>query len=81
MMEHERWDRVFSATNLEMNQINDWLNLERQRSSSARVRLMGDDFCVVARQKQMQTRCELSMWKSWFVNVMTDWKSNSSRDH
>ena len=27
------------------------------------VRLVGDDFCVVARQKQMQTGCELSMWK------------------
>ena len=37
MMEHERWDRVFSATSLEMKQINDWLNLERARSSSARV--------------------------------------------
>ena len=24
----ERWDRVFSATSLEMKQINDWLNLE-----------------------------------------------------
>ena len=30
-------DRVFSPTNLEMKQINDWLNLERARSSSARV--------------------------------------------
>ena len=27
------------------------------------VRLVGDDFCVVARQKQMQTWCELSMWE------------------
>ena len=29
-----------------------------------RVRLVGDDFCMVARQKQIQTRCELSVWKS-----------------
>ena len=27
------------------------------------MRLVGDDFCVAARQKQMQTRCELSMWE------------------
>ena len=27
------------------------------------VRLVGDDFCVVARQKQIQTRCELSVWE------------------
>ena len=27
MMEHERWDRVFSATSLEMKQINDVENL------------------------------------------------------
>ena len=27
------------------------------------MRLVGDDFCVVARQKQMQTRCELTVWK------------------
>ena len=25
--------------------------------------LVGDDFCVAARQKQMQNRCELSMWE------------------
>ena len=28
------------------------------------VRLVGDDFCMVARQKQMHTGCELSVWKS-----------------
>ena len=28
------------------------------------VRLVGDDFSLVARQKQTQTRCELSVWKS-----------------
>ena len=27
------------------------------------MRLVGDDFCVAARQKQMQTRCELSVWE------------------
>ena len=27
------------------------------------VRLVGDDFCMVARQKQIQTGCELSVWK------------------
>ena len=27
------------------------------------VRLVGDDFCMVAGQKQMQTGCELSVWK------------------
>ena len=37
------------------------------------VRLVGDDFCVVARQKQIQTVCELSVWKSLVVNVLTDW--------
>ena len=40
---------------------------------SMSVRLVGADFCVVARQKQIQTGCELSVWKAWFVNVMTDW--------
>ena len=45
------------------------------------MRLVGDDFCVAARQKQMQTRCELTVWKVWSVNVMTDWKSNSSCIH
>ena len=29
------------------------------------VRLVGDDFCMVARQKQIQTGRELSMWKSF----------------
>ena len=28
------------------------------------VRLVGDDFCMVARQKQIQAGCELSVWKS-----------------
>ena len=28
------------------------------------VRLVGDDFCMVARQKQIQIGCELSVWKS-----------------
>ena len=28
------------------------------------VRLVGDDFCMAARQKQIQTGCELSVWKS-----------------
>ena len=28
------------------------------------VRLVGDDFCMVAQQKQIQTGCELSVWKS-----------------
>ena len=28
------------------------------------VRLVGDDFCVAARQKQIQTGCELSVWRS-----------------
>ena len=31
------------------------------------VRLVGDDLCMVARQKQMQTGCELSVWKSFVV--------------
>ena len=31
------------------------------------VRLVGDDFCVVARQKQIQTGCELSVWKRSLV--------------
>ena len=30
---------------------------------STSVRLVGDDFCMVARQKQIQTGCELSVWK------------------
>ena len=34
------------------------------------VRLVGDDFCMVARQKQIQTGCELS---ARFVKVFTDW--------
>ena len=37
------------------------------------VRLVGDDFCMVARQEQIQTGCELSVWESLVVNVMTDW--------
>ena len=36
------------------------------------MRFVGDDFCVAARQKQMQTRCELSMWDK-LVKVLTDW--------
>ena len=28
------------------------------------VRHVGNDFCVAAQQKQIQTRCELSVWKS-----------------
>ena len=36
---------------------------------STSVRLVGDDFCVVARQKQIQTRCELSVWKSLVCEV------------
>ena len=31
------------------------------------VRFVGDDFCMVARQKQIQTGCELSVWKSLVV--------------
>ena len=45
------------------------------------MRLVGDDFCVAARQKQMQTSASYQCGKSWFVNVMTDWKSNSSCIH
>ena len=33
------------------------------------MRLVGDDFCVAARQKQMQTRCELSMLSVWKSSV------------
>ena len=69
LMDHERWDNVFSATNLEM--------LYESGTSSqlvdTSVRLVGDDFCVAARQKQIQTVCELTVWKSLVVNVMTDW--------
>ena len=28
------------------------------------VRLVGDDLCMVARQMQIQTGCELSVWES-----------------
>ena len=75
------------GSRVQCNEFGDETNqrLVEPRMSAKRVdtnmRLVGDDFCVAARQKQMQTRCELSMWKSWFVNVMTDWKSNSSCIH
>ena len=43
------------------------------------VRLVGDDFCMVARQKQIQTGCvrkpnaSYQCGKALFVNVVTDW--------
>ena len=60
---HKIW-RQRRTTSLEMKQINDCLNLERAKLVSTSVRLVGDDFCVVARQKQMQAGCEPSVWKS-----------------
>ena len=63
MLEHERWDRVFSTTSL--NKTNQLL-VEPGMSAKGvdtSMRLVDDDFCVAARQKQMQIRCELSMWE------------------
>ena len=58
MLEHERWDRVFSATRFgdETNRrlVEPGVSAKRVDTS---MRLVGDDFCVAARQKQIQTRC------------------------
>ena len=82
MLEHERWDRVFSATSLEMKQINDWLNLQWAQSASTRV---WDSWVMTSVWLHDRSRCKpgasYQCGKSWFVNVMTDWKSNSSCIH
>ena len=45
------------------NEFGDETN-QRLVESGTSAKLVGDDFCMVARQKQNQTGYELSVWKS-----------------